>query len=120
MHLPKALNDYRWLRGQNHYDAFLLSGVSGHGVTSFYYPPRAEKNCNGCHMPLVASDDFAARRNSGGELTVHGHHFPAANTALGHLLDFPDSVNEAHREFLEVRCASTFSGYAPETASTVR
>ena len=101
VHLPKALNDYRWLRGQNHYDAFLLSGVSGHGVTSFYYPPRAEKNCNGCHMPLVASDDFAARRNSGGELTVHGHHFPAANTALGHLLDFPDSVNEAHREFLE-------------------
>ena len=102
VHLPVALNDYKWLRGQNHYDAFLLSGVSGHGVTSFYYPPKAEENCNGCHMPLLESDDFAAKRNDDtGALTVHGHHFPAANTALAHLLGFPESVNEAHREFLE-------------------
>ena len=102
VHLPVALNGYRWLRGQNHYDAFQLSGVSGHGVTSFYYPPQAEENCNGCHMPLVESDDFAAKRNDpNGALTVHGHHFPAANTALAHLLGFPDAVNEAHREFLE-------------------
>ena len=102
VHLPVALNGYRWLRGQNHYDAFLLSGVSGHGVTSFYYPPQAEKNCNGCHMPLLESDDFAAKRNdASGALTVHGHHFPAANTALAHLLGLPDAVNEAHRKFLE-------------------
>ena len=26
VHLPVALNHYKWLRGQNHYDAFLLSG----------------------------------------------------------------------------------------------
>ena len=102
VHLPVALNHYKWLRGQNHYDAFLLSGVSGHGVTSFYYPPKAEENCNRCHMPLLESDDFAAKRNDdSGALTVHGHHFPAANTALAHLLGFPESVNEAHREFLE-------------------
>ena len=102
VHLPVALNGYKWLRGQNHYDAFLLSGVSGHGVASFYYPAEAEKNCNRCHMPLLESDDFAAKRNdSSGALTVHGHHFPAANTALAHLLGFPDAVNEAHREFLE-------------------
>ena len=102
VHLPVALNHYKWLRGQNHYDAFLLSGVSGHGVASFYYPPEAEKNCNRCHMPLVESDDFAAKRNDlSGALTVHGHHFPAANTALAHLLGLPESVNEAHREFLE-------------------
>ena len=102
VHLPAALNHYKWLRGQNHYDAFLLSGVSGHGVSSFYYPPVAEENCNGCHMPLLESNDFAAKRNDdSGALTVHGHHFPAANTALAHLLGFPESVNEAHREFLE-------------------
>ena len=101
VHLPKALNDYRWLRGQNHYDAFLLSGVSGHGVASFYYPSEAEANCNGCHMPLVPSADFAARRNdASGALTVHSHAFPAANTALAHLLDMPADVIEAHREFL--------------------
>ena len=102
VHLPEELNHYRWLRGQNHYDSFLLSGVSGHGVASFYYPSEAEANCNGCHMPLSASDDFAARRNDdSGERTVHGHGFAAANTALGHLLGFPDEVFEAHREFLE-------------------
>ena len=26
VHLPEELNDYRWLRGQNHYDSFWLSG----------------------------------------------------------------------------------------------
>ena len=102
VHLPEAVNGYRWLRGQNHYDSFLLSGVSGHGVASFYYPDRAEANCNGCHMPLLPSGDFAARRNDdSGVLTVHGHAFPAANTALGHLLGFPPAVYERHREFLQ-------------------
>ncbi|MEM7247104.1 MAG: hypothetical protein AAF533_17285 [Acidobacteriota bacterium] len=27
VHLPEELNDYKWLRGQNHHDAFWLSGV---------------------------------------------------------------------------------------------
>ena len=102
VHLPEALNRYRWLRGQNHYDSFLLSGVSGHGVASFYYPPEAQRSCNGCHMPLLVSDDFAARRNdASGALTVHGHGFAAANTALGHLLGFPERVEAAHRQMLE-------------------
>ena len=102
VHLPESLNHYRWLRGQNHYDSFLLSGVSGHGVASFYYPERAEANCNGCHMALIPSADFAARRNDdSGRRTVHAHGFPAANTALGHLLGFPQEVQAAHRRMLE-------------------
>ena len=41
--LPYALNHYKdFLRGQNHFDTFLLSGVSGHGARSFYYPPVAK------------------------------------------------------------------------------
>ena len=41
VHIPGALNHYKeFLRGQNHYDTFLLSGVSGHGARSFYYPPQ--------------------------------------------------------------------------------
>ena len=101
VHIPEAVNDYRWLRGQNHYDSFLLSGVSGHGVASFYYPDKAQPNCNGCHMPLVPSGDFAARRNDDGEsLTVHSHAFASGNTALPHLLGLPDHVIEAHRAFL--------------------
>ena len=102
VHLPEELNQYRFLRGQNHYDSFLLSGVSGHGVSSFYYPPKAEKNCNGCHMPLQVSDDFGAKVFAdGGELSVHNHQFPTANTAIPELLGMPPWVNEAHREFLD-------------------
>ena len=72
VHLPEELNGYRWLRGQNHYDSFLLSGVSGHGVQSFYYPDRAEPNCNGCHMELIESDDFGAKRYDDDDvLSVH-------------------------------------------------
>ncbi len=102
VHLPEELNHYRWLRGQNHYDAFLLSGVSGHGVTSFYYPDAAQANCNGCHMPTMVSDDFGARRlDDSGELKVHDHQFPSANTAIPYMLGMPPEVNEAHRAFLE-------------------
>ena len=100
--LPEALNGYRWLRGQNHYDSFLLSGVSGHSTQSFYYPEQAQENCNGCHMPARDSEDFGARQiDNSGELQVHDHQFPSANTAIPYLLGLPESVIEAHREFLE-------------------
>ncbi|WP_254045339.1 multiheme c-type cytochrome [Thiohalocapsa sp. ML1] len=96
VHLPPALNHYRWLRGQNHYDSFLMSGVSGHRVDSFYYPARAETGCNGCHMPEVASADPAARRLDGpGGLAVHDHLFAAANTAVPRLLGRPAAENAA-------------------------
>ncbi len=105
VHLPEELNHYKFLRGQNHYDSHLLSGVSGHGVASFYYPPKAEPNCNGCHMELLPSEDFGSRRfpeSAEPTLTqVHDHLFPSANTGIPHLLDFPDWVIEAHREFNE-------------------
>ncbi len=102
VHLPQELNHYKYLRGQNHYDSFLLSGVSGHGVGSFYYPKKAKDNCAECHMPLVASDDFGARRYPGSsELSVHRHRFPSANTGIAHLLGFPPEVIEDHRRFNE-------------------
>ena len=108
VHLPPELNAYKFLRGQNHYDSFLLSGVSGHGVSSFYYPPKSEANCNGCHMQLMPSGDFGARRfetDPGSDLydllTVHDHQFPAANTAIPALEGMPEWVNDAHRNFLE-------------------
>lgn len=84
VHLPKELTDYKdFLRGQNHYDSYLLSGVSGHGASSFYYPEKAQKNCNECHMPPVASDDFGARFSEKiGGLAIHDHFTPGANTAL--------------------------------------
>ncbi|MGD8311753.1 MAG: tetratricopeptide repeat protein [Gammaproteobacteria bacterium] len=101
VHLPPEFNHYKWLRGQNHYDPYHLSGVSGHGIKSFYYPPKAEHNCSGCHMPLEESDDFGAQPfDDKGVLQVHDHQFPSANTALPHLLDMPSWVNDEQREFL--------------------
>jgi tetratricopeptide (TPR) repeat protein len=102
VHLPPELNEYKWLRGQNHQDAYHLSGVSGHGASSFYYPPRAIHKCADCHMPLEASEDFgAAYFDQSGTLKVHDHQFVGANTALPHMMGSPPWVNEAHRNFLE-------------------
>jgi tetratricopeptide (TPR) repeat protein len=86
--VPVELNHYKeFLRGQNHYDTYLLSGVSGHGVRSFYYPPQAKQNCAECHMPLKPSGDFGAKDfDLSGERKVHNHRFPGANTGLFTLL----------------------------------
>ena len=102
VHIPVELNHYKWLRGQNHYDSFLLSGVSGHGVSSFYYPDQAEASCNGCHMELLPSDQFSAQDFDGsGVAKIHDHQFPSANTALLALLDQPESAIARHAEFNE-------------------
>lgn len=102
VHLPPELNHYRWLRGQNHYDSFLISGVSGHRVDSFYYPPRAESGCNGCHMPARAADDPAARRlTEDGPLAVHDHLFAAANTAVARLVGRPEQENAERVEVMQ-------------------
>lgn len=102
VHLPYELNHYKeFLRGQNHYDPYLLSGVSGHGARSFYYPEIAQENCNGCHMPLQASHDFGAQFFDGsGKLQIHNHLFPAANTGLAFMRNQPEVV-AAHQEFLK-------------------
>lgn len=102
VHLPPELNDYKWLRGQNHYDAFLLSGVSGHGTRSFYYPPKAQINCNDCHMPAQPSADFGAKAYVAGsdKLSIHNHLFPAANTGITYLKGFEEAL-KAHQAFLQ-------------------
>jgi tetratricopeptide (TPR) repeat protein len=102
VHLPEELNRYRWLRGQNHYDSFLLSGVSGHRVDSFYYPPTATASCGACHMPPAASHDPAARLLDGaGQAAVHDHRFAAANTAVPYMLGHPAADNAARLAMLE-------------------
>ena len=75
--LPQEVTEYKeFLRGQNHYDSYLLSGVSGHGARSFYYPEVAQQNCNECHMPAMASKELGSRyMEKLGELGVHTHAF---------------------------------------------
>jgi tetratricopeptide (TPR) repeat protein len=86
--LPVELNHYKeFTRGQDHYTTYLLSGVSGHGARSFYYPPVAKTSCAECHMPLKESGDFGAKDfDNSGARKIHSHAFPAANTGLPWLL----------------------------------
>jgi tetratricopeptide (TPR) repeat protein len=96
VHLDVPVNQYRWIRGFNEYDNWQASGVSGEGARSFYYPAKAQK-CGDCHMPLVPSNDPAARDGK-----VHSHRFPGANTALPY-------VNQDHEQ-LEITQAFLKSG----------
>jgi hypothetical protein len=100
--VPRELNQYKeFLRGQNHYDPFLLSGVSGHSARSFYYPDQAQENCAGCHMPLHPSADFGAKFFKGTNvLSIHNHLFPAANTGIAQIRGATETV-KAHQEFLK-------------------
>ena len=92
--LPEQLNDYRWLRGQNHYDSFRLSGMSGVSPQSWYYPPSAKDRCSDCHMKPLPSDDPAARPVlPGGDLALLDHRFATANTAVPALADLHDAEN---------------------------
>ena len=76
VHLDKPVNNYRWFRGFNDYDNWQASGISGQGARSFYYPPTPQ-NCSDCHMPLVESNDPAAKNGF-----VRSHRFATANTAI--------------------------------------
>ena len=100
--IPWTLNHYKdFLRGQNSYDTFLLSGVSGHGARSFYYPPVAKGQCVECHMNAVPSSEFGAKDFDGKPgREVHNHMFPAANTGLAALLGSEKAV-EAHAKYLK-------------------
>src|SRR5262249_5009539 len=101
--LPQELTKYKeFLRGQNHYDTFLLGGLSGHIARSFYYPEKAPVHCAGCHMPLRAYADFRARflNPTHAVLTIHYHLFPAANTSVSHLRGHPETVRR-HQDFLK-------------------
>ncbi len=78
VNLDVPVNDFRWLRGQNEYDAWHNSGVALNQPRTWYEPP-VSRECQGCHMPLEDSvlGDVAAK---GGK--VKSHRFLAVNTAL--------------------------------------
>ncbi|HJT79386.1 MAG TPA: multiheme c-type cytochrome, partial [Gemmataceae bacterium] len=98
--VPMALNHYKeFLRGQNHYDTFELSGAHN-GSRSFYYPPKGQENCAGCHMPLKASRDFGSHDFDGsGTRKVHNHIFPGGNTGLPWLLALDPKKQDSAEAF---------------------
>jgi tetratricopeptide (TPR) repeat protein len=101
VHLPFALNNYKdFLRGQNHWEPFVLSGVAGGNAKSFYYPDVAKQSCNECHMPLQPSADFGAKDFDGkGENKIHNHMFVGANTGLASIRGRED-IAKIHADFL--------------------
>jgi tetratricopeptide (TPR) repeat protein len=103
--VPQEVNHYReFLRGQNHPDSYHLSGVSGIGTRSFYYPEIAKTRCAECHMPLEPSNDFGSQDfDRSGVRKVHNHTFLGANTAMPALLKYAgyEKVIAAHEKFLQ-------------------
>jgi tetratricopeptide (TPR) repeat protein len=99
--LPYGVNHYKdFVRGQDHYNSYLLSGVSGHGARSFYYPDVAKSNCTECHMELKPSADFGAKDFDGkGGREIHDHFFIGANTGLA-AIEGDHAAAERHARFL--------------------
>ncbi len=97
--LIPALNSYRWMRGQDHYDTWYDSGVSGRAVRSFYDPPQP-KACRDCHLPAYRSDEFGNKKGY-----LHDHLFPAANTALPFVRS-DAQTEERIRQFLQNKILS--------------
>ncbi len=88
VNLDKAVNNYRWLRGQNEYDAWHNSGVAHNQPKTWYEPPTI-RQCQDCHMPYekVKLGDVAADNGK-----VRSHRFLAANTALPALRNDVDTI----------------------------
>jgi tetratricopeptide (TPR) repeat protein len=103
--VPQPVNHYKeFLRGQDHNTSFWLSGQSGYGARSFYYPPKARANCAECHMPLQPSSDFGSRDFDGsGMRKIHNHLFPGANTGVPALVRYAgyEDVIQTHKKLLQ-------------------
>ncbi len=114
--LPVELTHYKdFLRAQNHYDTFVLSGM-GNGSRSFYFPEKAKNNCAECHMPLKPSRDFGAKDFDGtGGRKVHNHTFPAANTGP---VRTPEKRPEIHAPRGRVRPDHRLEHRSPEGQET--
>ena len=93
VHIPESVNGFRWLRGQNEFDAWQDSGVSGYSVRSWYEYDEP-KQCQDCHMPEVESSDMGQQKGK-----VHTHRFLGPNSALPAINGDKEQL-EAVKEFL--------------------
>lgn len=95
-HLDEPVNQFRWVRGFNDYDAWQAGPFSGRTARGFETP----KSCVDCHMSLIRSRDAG---NTGGK--VHDHRFLGANTALP-AVNQDQKQLEATTEFLRDKIVS--------------
>ena len=96
VHIPEQVNGYRWLRGQDEYDSWQDSGVSGFSVRS-WYPTDQPKQCSDCHMPKVLSMDMGQKKG-----LISSHRFLGPNSALPFLHQDEDQL-QAVKDFLTDR-----------------
>jgi len=88
VNLDVDVNGYRWLRGQNEYDAWQNSGVALNQPQT-WYEPKSVRECQACHMPLEEAvlNDVAAKNGK-----VRSHRFLSVNTALPALRGDTDTI----------------------------
>jgi hypothetical protein len=110
---PDITHD-RWLRGQDDWDAWLLSAASGNGAPSLFRPSES-KSCQDCHMPLekVNLGDAAAKNGM-----IRSHRFLAANAALPHQRGDDDHL-ERTRAFLAGKVSLDARPYEKEFVDIV-
>lgn len=101
--LPPEVNNYRWKRGQNEYDAWQNSGTSGNTVRSFYLP-QEPLSCIDCHMPRVVSND-----QGGPDGFIRSHTFAAANTAIPTIEGYPKQVEDVQESLQAAASVDIFS-----------
>src|SRR5579883_1702073 len=75
--VPEAVNHYKWMRGQDQYDQWNYSGISGNSAVSWYSAPKPFGSCQECHMKPVPSNEFGSENGM-----VPNHWTPAASTEL--------------------------------------
>ncbi len=93
--VPKALNNYRWLRAFTVYDEWQESSWSKQSLAPFYTKPVA-RSCQNCHMlPESAPDDYASHDGS-----VKSHRWLGANTAIPTFYKYADQLRKTV-EFLK-------------------
>lgn len=103
--LTTEVTQAQFLRGQNEYDAWHASAMSGRGAPSVFRPAAA-KICQDCHMPLeqATRGDRAAKNG-----VVRSHRFVAANSALPHLRDGGDDHEARTQAFVENSASLTLT-----------
>ncbi|WP_017444941.1 multiheme c-type cytochrome [Gayadomonas joobiniege] len=73
--IDKDVNGWGWIKMQDEYAAWLASPYSGMNDAKFSH--SEQKRCQDCHMPLVESNDPAAKNG-----LIRDHSFLAANSML--------------------------------------
>ena len=104
--LDRPVNGYRWLRGQNEFDAWHNSGVAHNAARTFYLPPKS-RECQACHMPLVDAKLPDAAADDG---KVFDHSFGAANTALPFLRGDEEAIAAIEAYLQDERMRLHFGG----------